>query len=424
MIRYQQISSAACYAVKRLNVRVLLRLLVKPFSVFASIILLSSCGGSDGRPCAKDVSLCIVEDPPPVEVWWEAPIPDFSENPDRPVISLLGERTQVLSLGEFYLEEGALAVDEQDGDISGQIVIDGDVDTNTIGDYLVRYSVTDSDDNVAIEHARVIRVTANTKASITRRPLGTTFANFGYFEHLPLDYGETTEQKPPLLIYLHGSGANLEFHDNQDPVSSLDAVIENHGIPKLIEDGEWDDTLPFVMVAPHLGALPDVGFKVRLDAFVDYAIHTYDIDINRVYITGWSSGGFLSSAYSVDFPDKIAAVVPIASGLALDVEDLPDDFCNIEAVPVWMFHGTGDEIISHGDSIKAYHAISDLCQSRVPPKLSLLTGARHHIHHAVFDLSALAGGMIDGVEIEYDPRFQPYDESIYQWLLSHSLEDR
>ena len=297
----------------------------------------------------------------------------------------------------------------------------GEVNTDVVGDYLIRYSVTDTDGNKASEQARVVRVVDENTTNLTRRPLGTTYANFAYFEHLPVDYGKPLDEKPPLLIYLHGSGGNLEFVASQDPVQSMDAVLENYGVPRLIADGQWDNSLPFVVVAPHLGGIPEQSFKDRMDAFVDYAINTYDIDHNRVYLTGWSSGGYISSAYAVDFPEKIAAIAPIASGLALDIEDLPENFCNIEQVPVWLFHGTGDQVTPFVRSIRAYNAIVDTCQPRVIPKLSLLTDARHHIHHAVFDLSAMVGGEQGA---EYDPRYDAYDMDIYQWLLSHSLADR
>ena len=408
--------------IRAINLRSVAIWLVNVAVLLITITLLSGCGGSSQkRPCERDINDCIIEIPPPPDIWWDAPIPDFSDNEDRPTISLLGDRTILLSVGDFYLEEGALAADEQDGDISADIVITGEVNTDVVGDYLVKYSVTDSTDLVAIEQTRIIRVIDNVAESLTRRPLGSTIANFAYFEHLPVDYGQSMEKKPPLLIYLHGSGGNLEFFYDYDPTTSMDAVLENNGIPTIIDDGQWDDSLPFVVLAPHLGSLPDVGFRVRLNAFVEYAVRTYDIDINRVYLTGWSSGGYLSSAYAVDYPEKIAAIAPIASGLSTPIEDLPSHFCNIEEVPVWLFHGTGDEITPFVNSIQAYNAIVDTCQPRVIPKLSLIKDARHHVHHAILDLSVLVGGSI---EVEYDPRYDPYDTSIYQWLLSHSLEDR
>jgi surface protein with Ig-like domain/phospholipase/carboxylesterase len=411
-----------------------INLSLKALALFAILLSLSGCNDSEGRPCARTEDACIIEEPQPVEAWWDVPIPDFSENPDRPDVTILGERTVILNLGEFYLEQGALASDDQDGNITPQIVIKGEVNTDIAGDYLLRYTVTDTSGLDAIEKVRIIRVIDEIAAPLTRRPLGTTTANFGYFEHLPLNYGQlesmnsspmiSSNNKPPLIIYLHGSGGNLEFVQDTDPYTSLDAVLENNGIPRLISDGLWNDNLPFVVVAPHLGAVPGFGYKDRLDAFVEYAIRAYDIDTNRVYMTGWSSGGYLSSAYAVDFPDKIAAIAPIASGLSTDIENLPSDFCNIEQVPVWLFHGTGDQITPFVNSINAYNAILDKCSARVLPKLSLLMNARHHMHHVIFDLSALAGSVIDDITVEYDPRYDPYEPDIYEWLLSHSLEDR
>lgn len=397
--------------------------LLKIIGAFSLAVFVSSCGGSDKRPCELDVSKCIIEapEPEPVEVWWDVPIPDFSDDPERPTISLLGERTQILNLGEFYLEDGAIAADDQDGDISSQLEIIGEVNTDQIGDYLIRYAVTDSDGNSAIEKVRVVRVIGSYAESLTKRPLGTTLSNFAYFEHLPVNYGDINSDKPPLIIYLHGSGGNLEFTRDTDPVTSMDAVLENYGIPKLIFDDEWDNNLPFVVVAPHLGGLETVGYKERLDAFVEYAIRAYDIDVNRIYMTGYSSGGFLTSAYTADFPEKIAAIAPLAAGSSVDVDDLPEHFCNIAEVPIWLFHGTGDDVVSHNSSVSLYNAILDNCQPRVLPKLSLLLDAEHHIHHAIFDFSAMVGG---SQNVEYDPTYDQYDTSIFEWFLGHSLNDR
>jgi predicted peptidase len=220
---------------------------------------------------------------------------------------------------------------------------------------------------------------------------------------------------------LHGGGGSLEFASTSDPTLSLDTVIDNYGVPKLIEDGQWDTTLPFVVLAPHLGAVPSSGFKERLDAFVEYATRAYDIDSSRIYFTGYSFGGRLSASYAKDFPDKVAAVVSISPAFSDDVDPLANNFCDIERVPVWMFHATNDAVIPFGNTIQVYNSILDNCQPQILPKLSLVIGGEHAIHHAVYNLEALVGGHAQAV---YDTRFDSYDTSIYQWLLSHSLVDR
>ena len=60
---------------------------------------------------------------------------------------------------EINNEEGATATDNVDGDISANIVIGGDtVDTNTAGQYIVTYNVSDAAMNAATEVTRTVNV--------------------------------------------------------------------------------------------------------------------------------------------------------------------------------------------------------------------------------------------------------------------------
>ncbi len=67
-----------------------------------------------------------------------------------PVILLSGSNPQTINKNSPYVELGATASDNYDGDISGAIVIDSsDVNTSVIGSYNVTYSVSDSSSNTA-----------------------------------------------------------------------------------------------------------------------------------------------------------------------------------------------------------------------------------------------------------------------------------
>src|SRR5690606_2241154 len=55
----------------------------------------------------------------------------------------------IVKQGDPYVEPGATAQDNFDGDVSDKIEISGDVDTSTIGTYTVTYTVSDSVGNVA-----------------------------------------------------------------------------------------------------------------------------------------------------------------------------------------------------------------------------------------------------------------------------------
>ena len=76
-----------------------------------------------------------------------------------PVITLVGDAVVDLNVGDTYNEEGATATDNVDGDISANIVIGGDtVDTNTAGQYIVTYNVSDAAGNTATEVTRTVNV--------------------------------------------------------------------------------------------------------------------------------------------------------------------------------------------------------------------------------------------------------------------------
>jgi len=62
-----------------------------------------------------------------------------------PVVTLVGSNPQLIITGDAYVELNATAFDDDDGDISGSIVITGTVDTATKGIYTKTYTVTDSD---------------------------------------------------------------------------------------------------------------------------------------------------------------------------------------------------------------------------------------------------------------------------------------
>ncbi len=77
-----------------------------------------------------------------------------------PVLKLVGEDTVRIQLGGSYLEEGAIAVDDTDGDISESVFIDNsDVNEDLVGTYEVLYQVADSEANTASDE-RLVQVFA------------------------------------------------------------------------------------------------------------------------------------------------------------------------------------------------------------------------------------------------------------------------
>ena len=97
---------------------------------------------------------------------------------NNPVITLQGNNPMVLEVGTTYVDPGATAFDEPDGDLSSSIIISGSVNTSTVGTYIVEYSVTDSEGNTTTVH-RAIEVIDTTPPVITLNGATTIYLELG-----------------------------------------------------------------------------------------------------------------------------------------------------------------------------------------------------------------------------------------------------
>jgi len=87
-----------------------------------------------------------------------------------PVLTTIGSDPIILHVGSgtAYTEQGALAVDEADGDISRQVQISGNVDRNKAGSYTVTYKVTNSA-GLEATATRTVRVIAANETKTPRQ---------------------------------------------------------------------------------------------------------------------------------------------------------------------------------------------------------------------------------------------------------------
>ncbi len=103
------------------------------------------------------------------------------EDPDGnpPVIELIGDTEITINAGDTFTDPGATATDDIDGDITADIIVTGNVDTNTPGQYTLMYSVSDSSNNT-VSVTRVVIVVDSDAPTITlngANPLVITIGN-------------------------------------------------------------------------------------------------------------------------------------------------------------------------------------------------------------------------------------------------------
>jgi hypothetical protein len=85
---------------------------------------------------------------------------EFSTTHDLviPTISLNGDYRMSIMAGEPFVDAGAIAIDDVDGDISANIVTAGSVNTAVVGHYNITYDVSDASGNDAIQVTRSVEV--------------------------------------------------------------------------------------------------------------------------------------------------------------------------------------------------------------------------------------------------------------------------
>lgn len=126
-------------------------------------------------------------------------------------------------------------------------------------------------------------------------------------------------EKVPLLIYFHGAGGG-----------GSTAAVNNIAIPKNIKDGE---DFPYYVVAPYKGT--EEGFVLSL---IDNLTKKYQIDTNRIVLSGGSMGSPPALSIAANNPNKFSCIVVIAA-----YSETPKANVNkLTKIPIWFFQGSDD----------------------------------------------------------------------------------
>ena len=86
---------------------------------------------------------------------------------DIPIITLLGTSTVIVAQNSSYVDAGATASDNVDGNITSHIIVTGSVDTSTLGNYTLYYNVSDNSGLPAIQVSRTVTITDQTAPVIS-----------------------------------------------------------------------------------------------------------------------------------------------------------------------------------------------------------------------------------------------------------------
>lgn len=166
-------------------------------------------------------------------------------------------------------------------------------------------------------------------------------SGYDYFVRIPPGY-HAFSGKRPLLIYLHGAG------ETGKDIAELKKRDPFFWSREYVNTADY----PFITVTPVTeihGWNPD-----RLKRLVMELISNRDrfaIDDQRIYLTGFSMGGFGTFEAAEKYPDLFAAIAPVAGGGDVDQAE------RLKTMPVWAFHGDADSAVPYRCSKEMIEAI-------------------------------------------------------------------
>jgi len=157
--------------------------------------------------------------------------------------------------------------------------------------------------------------------------------SLSYYLYFPEGYEDKSDEKFPLLLFLHGGG------ESGDTLSTL----KSNGPPKLIVEGKQ---FPFLILAPQ-NPYKKKWWNTRAVAqLLDTIVENNRVDKNKVYLTGLSRGGSAAWEMAVQSPDKFAALAVVCG-----MTPLPYASWINKELPIWVFHGDQDKSIPISESV-------------------------------------------------------------------------
>ena len=202
-----------------------------------------------------------------------------------------------------------------------------------------------------------------------------TYRNF--ITYVPSIYNSS--QSTPLIFNLHGRTGTAwgqmwhgDFRDIADTANFIivhpQGLLDNTGVT------HW-----------NLGQsnVDDIGF---LNSLYSYIASIYNINLDQVYSTGMSNGGYMSYYLACNMSDKIAAIASVTGAMG----SFTQLNCNpIHPTPVMEIHGTADLIVPFNDIINGieywrdYNNCSLIADTILMPDFNL--GDLSTVKHIVYN---------------------------------------
>lgn len=137
----------------------------------------------------------------------------------------------------------------------------------------------------------------------------------------------------PLIMYLHG-GTNKK--------SNVESLLTTDGFPKYLYDGYYSDLRAYVVIPKLTNSYTGwVDISDNLRDLIKSISTNYEIDTNKVSLTGHSMGGTGTYQLQVKLSNTFDCIAPMSGSIRNTEENLNA----LGKTNIWAFVGTNDTIV-------------------------------------------------------------------------------
>jgi poly(3-hydroxybutyrate) depolymerase len=158
-------------------------------------------------------------------------------------------------------------------------------------------------------------------------------------------------QTYPIVIFLHGAGESGTDNEKQ--------ITANMGARVWAEPDNQAVNPSFVLAPQSQGGWanfqsPGLWVYAQMTInVIDELLVEFNIDPDRLYLTGLSMGGFGTFDITSKLPNKFAAAIPVCGGGNTSLAG------TIANIPFWIFHSDDDGVVPVENSRQMYQALLD-----------------------------------------------------------------
>ncbi len=227
---------------------------------------------------------------------------------------------------------------------------------------------------------------------------GETELHLPYRVYLPSDYDPESDEKYPMLFFLHGHGETGMDNTQNIRVNGGENKLINDLIAKdnviivapqaTCDDGgdrEWIDSNIHKWAQGSRDALPETPTLAMSAAMalLDEYLANDKVDTNRVYAGGISMGGYGTWELITRRSDVFAAAIPLCGA------GIPSEAAKLTDIAIWAFHGTADSTVPSKGTSDMESAIKAAGGTKM--QATYLAG----VGHSCWDQAYATNGLVD-----------------------------